>query len=245
MRSKLTKITLAAGIALAITFTLNACSSSDDDPTPPVIISSDSGDSSSSGSLNGAAAYNEYMKQKYKYYSTPGGRCENGVVEKMCGYIMPIEDGEWYNPLTHFCEETYDPIVGMAFEVKAPQCGGITYEEGKGGEERCQNDVPEQKCETKSGDVWFNVLTHYCNTWCDGTMTNCITEVKAFEQCGGYPYHAEWTNEERCENGVLERKCDFSEEWHNLITHACPCTFNMLGGGGYTCEVKAKTKCGS
>jgi uncharacterized protein (TIGR02145 family) len=50
MRTQLTKITLAAGIALAITFTLS-CSSSNDDPVLPVIPgSSDSGDPSGSSS---------------------------------------------------------------------------------------------------------------------------------------------------------------------------------------------------
>jgi uncharacterized protein (TIGR02145 family) len=50
MRTQLTKITLTAGIALAIAFTLS-CSSSDDDPVLPPVIpdSSNSGDSSSSG----------------------------------------------------------------------------------------------------------------------------------------------------------------------------------------------------
>jgi hypothetical protein len=59
MRNKFTKITLTAGIALAITFTLNACSSDSDD---------DNGGIHDDGSLSSLPEYQE-LQEQLKYYN--------------------------------------------------------------------------------------------------------------------------------------------------------------------------------
>jgi hypothetical protein len=230
---------LTASIALALAFTLNACSSSDDD---------DSGNNNNLSPLSAADAHNEYQRQKYKYYilGTFGAaeRCEKGVVEYHCG--LGMEEG-WYNPLTHFCVGTYD-IMPPTYEVKVlEQCGGILYEYGNSyaevAEQRCQNDTPEGKC--RNGE-WYNYLTHYCiDTSCDGwgQFFTCIYEVKALKKCGNFTYldESDW----RCKSDIIERRCsDDAEtgEWYNYLTHYCEEDYDVTTGT--TIEtVKPKTLC--
>jgi hypothetical protein len=216
MRTQLTKITLAATLAFAIAFTLNACSSdSNDDPTPP-----GGGDL---GGLDGNERY-QRMKEENKYYNPDNAaneRCEAGVVEKKCS----LPDGDvWYSELKKACSYISEgPMAGNIYKFEEWKvCGSILYIDSWG---RCTGGAYEDKC----GEGWANVNTQYCYKSTDIATMTAIYEVKAKLPCGtGFyePSDNPLYAYERCENNVVEYRCGSGMpgnevHWYNPKTNVC------------------------
>jgi hypothetical protein len=200
---KRVKITLAAGIALAITFTFS-CSNGDDDG---------GGDDP----FAGIPEYEEY-KERLKYYDPDDGeRCQNGRVEYKCE--LP-SGGVWFYPLTEHCCETricdengnncdYIPVLG-----KYERCGNGIYTSVH--DERCQNGVIQEKC---NNGEWYNPETQYCDSDWDGSTSTY--KIKEMAKCGNKYYRP--YDDTRCMNNVIEEKCGYGEDakWYNRETHRC------------------------
>jgi hypothetical protein len=231
MRTQLTKITLTAGIALAIAFTLNACSSSDDD----------NGGIHDDGSLSSLPEYQE-MQERYKYYDPADAeeRCKNGVVERRCEV-----DGKevWYNPLKQNCDRDIYYYLST-FE----RCGNeiilINYLENQ----RCNGGVVEKKCGRADGDKWGNQNTHYCDSDYDPVTMTDTYEIKAKELCGNV-YYIPGNKEGVCKNGVLGSMCGGMPSgdegvWYNDNTHYCKFGYDTETHS-FTATVEPLERCGN
>jgi hypothetical protein len=252
MRTKLTKITLAATLALAITFTINACSSSDDD----------NGGIHDDGSLSSLPGYQEWQEE-LKYYDPldASQKClPSGIVEYKC----KVDNKDvWYNPLTHRCHRG----ISCGGDVDGGYSCDTTYY-GFGAIERCGNrtvdniwrrckgGVIEEKCETAGGDKWINTNTHYCDyAGYDPETGRNLEEVKAKELCGSVYYEPDGKYSV-CKNGVVGAMCGGEEfkdgEWvygegavfYNDDTHYCKQDFDMETFS-VTYTVKPRVPCGN
>jgi len=93
-------------------------------------------------------------------------RCQNGVVEKKCGYD---ENATWYNPDTHYCSygnsgiSTVKPLI---------RCGN---EYINGDDNRCNNGIIESRCGSSKNEnaTWYNYITQSCD-WGNGTVRNKV-----------------------------------------------------------------------
>jgi hypothetical protein len=206
MRTKLTETTLAAGFALALAFTLNACG--------------DGGDGDDDNPYSGLPEYEE-MKEYYKYYDPDdhGGRCQNGIVEYKC----PLSSGDvYFNPLKQHCcsrDENYDPDTGDPIYIYTlgtiERCGNVVIASNHD-DERCQGGVYQEKCD--NGE-WYNPERQYCSSnWDDSTS---IYTIKEMTKCGSKYYRP--YDDTRCVNNVIEEKCGWEEDakWYNPETHRC------------------------
>jgi hypothetical protein len=243
MRTKLTKITLTATIAFAITFTINACSSDSND---------DNGGIHDDGSLSSLPEYQERQEQ-LKYYDPADAeeRCKNGVVEYRC----EVDGNEvWYNPLKQSCAQSTSCSNN---DCETTYHGLYTYE--RCGNEiitsnheyiRCNGGVVEEICKTADGDKWYNYNTHYCDyTINPGTMTD-TGEIKAKGICGNVYYYPRY---DACKNGVVGKMCGQmtmqdgkvvygdDAEFYNDETHYCDRGFGMMG----PYMVKPRVLCGN
>jgi hypothetical protein len=206
MRTKLTKITLAAGIALAMAFTLNACGSDSDDPVPP------------NNGINGVenAEWYKYIKEGAKYYNPGNERCQNGVLERKCS---TVDGDKWYNPLTHiFCDGKGRIIEIGEWKTCCDERELTLYGS-------CISIAIEGKCPTPNGDmILYDNNTHYCDVIYD-PMTNEFTyEVKAKELCGNKYY--EPSQYVVCKDEIVGEMCGgipsfYEGDWFNPETHYC------------------------
>jgi hypothetical protein len=229
------KTLLAAGLLLAITFTLSCSSPEDEVKNDPT----------------GNEQYLKDREDQAKYYDPDDAnqRCQNRVTEWKCG-----ENGTWYNPTTNACtchrdgdnvrickiHGVLESLCWIENDVPVPYNRGTQYcKPGAVGEKeicgdkyyepdsytRCQNEVVQGKC----GEDWYDAETQYCEY---NTQT-----IKARELCGNLYIRPDY---QRCSNKVVEDKCDQREEdvpYYNKISQRC-----ILSDGTYT--VKELTRCG-
>jgi uncharacterized protein (TIGR02145 family) len=167
MRTKLTKITLAAGVMLAMAFTLNACSGGDDeggggDSSSGKLSSSGKTNSSSSSSLRSSSSI-ALLKCGNSEYDPSQRFCVDDKLYYKCGMIGGFE----YDPLTERCcgnETKYTFVTHFCSEeyIVLSRCNGFEYYSKT---QRCQNDVIEQlDREWLCGETMYHSNTQFCES---------------------------------------------------------------------------------
>jgi hypothetical protein len=127
------------------------------------------------------------------------------------------ENGAWYNPTTHACS---------------------CHQEGENGVQTCKiHGVLEGLCGIKM-DVVYNLGTQYCTY---GASPEIVKE-KAI--CGDRYYMP--YSDTRCQDGIVQQKCDSGENWYNKETQYCssngtvetrePCGNLYIVPGSYKCD---------
>jgi hypothetical protein len=115
---------------------------------------------------------------------------------------------------------------------------------------RCRNGVIEEPCEVDGNEVWYNSETQYCSYSYEldpntGTSITTVT-IEARERCGSKYIRPDY---ERCNNGVVERKCgdddDNEAPWYNRKTHYCDEELDDASTWTYTYTIKALERCGN
>jgi hypothetical protein len=168
------------------------------------------------------------------YVSSPNSleRCQGGVVELKC---KTADGDKWYNHKTHYCDGSYDYENGTEIRTVKPKerCGSKYYNPYS--LEICKNGVVERSCGYAD---WYNPETHYCPSGSSDSGQSNQSNAKPIERCGSKNYYPD--DYERCNNGVVERKCGSSSgdnaAWYNSITQSCD-----RGTG----TVTNKLRCGS
>jgi len=90
--------------------------------------------------------------------------------------------------------------------------------------ERCgSNGTSEYECDVNGG-TWYNPLNYVCrrmDSSCDENGDNCtrIYALLTIALCGNEPYIDHPDSREKCQGGVLYRKC--GDNWYNKETQYC------------------------
>jgi hypothetical protein len=131
-----------------------------------------------------------------------------------------------------------DPFAGIPGYEDAKE--RLKYYDPDDGQ-RCQNGIVEDKCELPSGDVWFNQLKQHC---CEGDYDPATGDhtytLGTIERCGNVVI-ASNHDDERCQGGVPQMKCD-NGEWYNSEKQYCDSDWD---GSTSTYTIKEMTKCGN
>jgi uncharacterized protein (TIGR02145 family) len=238
---------LAAALALAITFTFNACSGDNNgnNSLPPEIIENSSS-SNDGGDVN--PPDDNLMPCGGGFFNSAYQFCANDKVYDLCS-------GIGYNPANYICcnnaqydINTYGCCNNKQYNFTLQFCNENNVLNKCGGEEyspvnqRCENNVIENKCGSnwykpltqfcngnnildKCGVNEYNPATHYCHT--DGITYSCDNKPldPAMQFCDGNNILDKCDGNEynftyqRCENGIIEDKC--GSNWYNPLTQFC------------------------
>jgi hypothetical protein len=222
MRTQLTHVRaycirplLTATLALAITLTLSCSSGDDNDGTSS---GSGAGTSSSGGGAGNpssssgttiATGNEEYLKDRQEQAKYYDPDDENQRCTTNGVVQRKCKNGEWFDAATKNC----NCIDGVCKVL------GIL-------ERLCGTTIDEAQV--------YNRGTQYCRVYDPATGT---TAVKAMEICGDRYYEPQ-EGYNRCQDGVVQRKCNNGEDWYDTETQYCSYENNN------TQTIKAKERCG-
>jgi uncharacterized protein (TIGR02145 family) len=241
MRTQLTKITLAAGIALAITFTFNACGG--DSPNDP---------GGNSGNTDGNTDGDKCGGEEY---DTSSQFCSNNTVYSKC-------DGKEYNPTTQFCSSNtvyskcggsnYSPLTQFCSSNKIySKCGGKEYNPTT---QECTNNViisfftdsrdnKKYKTVVIGTQTWMaeNLNNNATNSKCfSGLQTNCDKYGRLYDWATAMAFNATCNTSSGCTVSVNHRgicpsgwHIPSDAEWTQLV--------NFVGGSSAGAKLKAKS----
>jgi len=174
-----------------------------------------------SSSSRSSSSHDPHEACKNIVFNASTNFCYDGIVYDKC-------NGMGYNPSTHICQGTaaYPAVCGARNEAYNPLekgcCDDRTFNLSN---QRCQDDVVEEKC----GEIWYDI-----------SNPNLSCSERYLEaKCGSEWYKYDiFDSDFRCNNNVLEEKC--GSVWYNVSnsTQYCSNGTTLKNYGSVTYEGK-------